>query len=74
MSADIYDSSGDSVDGNFEEVLLAQADGNPVFAALLEQDLSGFDSASHDFEMLVLEDGHAGDSSTTPYYFYIELE
>ena len=74
MSADIYDSTGASVDGTFEEVLLADAAGNPIFAALLENDVSGFDSATHDFEMLVLEDGHGGDTSTTEYFFYVELE
>lgn len=73
MSADIYDSTGTSVDGTFEEVLLSDTT-NTIFAALLEQDVSGFDSASHDFEMLVLEDGHAGDTSTTPYFFYVEIE
>ena len=72
-SADIFDSTGASVDGNFEEVLLHDGT-NTVFAALLEEDLSGFDSSSHDFQMLVLEDGHSGDTSTTPYFFYIELE
>lgn len=73
MSTDIFDSSQAGVDGNFEEVLLHDGT-NTVFAALLEDDLSGFDSASHDFEMIVLEDGHSGDTSTTPYFFYVELE
>jgi hypothetical protein len=73
MSTHIFDSTGASVDGNFEEVLLHDGT-NTVFASLLENDLSGFDSASHDFEMLVLEDGHSGDISTTPYFFYVELE
>ena len=73
MSTYIFDSSGTSTSGSFEEVLLHDGT-NAVFASLLEDDLSGFDSKSHDFEMLVLEDGHDGDSSTTPYFFYIELE
>lgn len=73
MSADIFDASGASVDGTFEEVLLNDGT-NTVFTSLLEKDVSGFNGASHDFEMLVLEDGHDGDTSTTPYFFYIELE
>lgn len=73
MSTQIYDSTGTGVDNNFEEVLLHDGT-TTVFASLLEKDMSGFDGASHDFEMLVLEDGHSGDTSTTPYYFYIELE
>ena len=43
-------------------------------SALLEEDATGFDTASHDFEMLVLEDGHETDSAVTPYYFWVELE
>lgn len=74
MSVDVFDSTGASVDGTFEEVLLADAAGNPVFAALLEEDANGFDSTTHDFQMLVLEDGHNGDTSTTQYFFYVELE
>lgn len=68
----VYDSTGAGVSGNFEEVLLDDGT-NTVFASLLEDDLSGFDSKTHDFEMLVLEDGHNGDTTTTTYYFYIEL-
>ncbi len=73
MSTDIFDSAETSTDGNFEEVLLHDGT-TTVFASLLENDMSGFDSTSHDFEMLVLEDGHAGNVATTPYFFYIELE
>jgi hypothetical protein len=76
-SADIFDSSLGSNDGVFEEVLLSEATwqtGRVIFAALLEEDQAGFDTALHDFEMLVLEDGHSGDSTTTPYFFYVELE
>lgn len=74
MSADIFDNSGSSSDGTFEEVLLAQSTGQIIFASLLEEDASGFDGSSHDFEMLVLEDGHSGNTETTAYYFYVELE
>ena len=73
MSADIFDSTGASVNGNFEEVLLSDTT-NTVFASLLEEDLSGFNNISHDFQMLVLEDGHSGDTNTETYFFYIELE
>ncbi len=73
MSTKVFDSTGTGVDNNFEEVLLNDGT-NTVFASLLENDMTGFDSTSHDFEMLVLEDGHAGDVATTQYFFYIELE
>jgi len=73
-STQVYDSSGQGVDDNFEEVLLVDSFDNVVFTSLLEQDLSGFDGNAHDFEMLVLEDGHSGNTATTTYFFYVELE
>jgi len=76
-STEIYDSTGQSVDNHFEEVLLtdSSADTEIIFTAILdEEDVAGFDNRFHDFEMLVLEDGHGTDTSTTTYYFYVELE
>ncbi|MCF7910312.1 hypothetical protein K9L16_01415 [Candidatus Pacearchaeota archaeon] len=74
MSVQLYDSGGGSVDGRFEEVLLWDGS-NLVFTSLLEEtSVSGFDNKDHDFQMLVLEDGHETDTATTPYYFYVELQ
>ena len=76
-STEIYDSTGASVDNHFEEVLLTDSGANTevIFTAILdEEDVAGFDNAYHDFEMLVLEDGHETDTATTTYYFYVELE
>jgi hypothetical protein len=73
----IYDSTGTSVAGNFQEVLLTDSSANNevIFTAILdEEDVAGFDNAMHDFEMLVLENGHGTDTATTVYYFYVELE
>ncbi len=75
----IYDNDDSAMtdDNNFEEVLLTDGDSNTevIFAAILdEEDVSGFDGAFHDFEMLVLEDGHGTNTVTTQYYFYVELE
>ncbi len=72
----IFDSTGASVDNNFEEVLLTDGTSNTqvIFTSLLDENIMGFDNRSHDFEMLVLENGHGTDTSTTPYYFYVELE
>lgn len=74
MSTKVYDNSQSGVDNHFEEVLLWDGDA-VVFASLLEEaSVLGFDGRDHDFEMLVLEDGHGADTSTTPYYFYVELQ
>ena len=71
MSASIF-AQGSSQAGTFDQALLWDGS-NLVFASILEEDVLGFDDKSHDFEMLVLEDGHDGDVATTPYYFYLEL-
>ncbi len=57
---------------DFQELLLH--DGTDiVYTALIKQDTLGFDSRTHDFQMLVGEDGHLGNTAPTPYYFYVEL-
>ena len=74
MSTQIYDDTGQGVNDHFEEILLTDGT-NTIFASLLEEtSVSGFDQQDHDFEMLVLEDGHGSDTSTTTYYFYLELQ
>ncbi len=75
MSTRVFTSSGQGEQGKFEEVLLYDPlTYSLVFASLLNQDETGFDNNPHDFEMLVLENGHKSDVSTTPYYFWVELE
>ncbi|MFA5857353.1 MAG: hypothetical protein WC867_08375 [Candidatus Pacearchaeota archaeon] len=67
----ILNSTGDGI---FEEVLLYSPDNQDVvFTSLLHDNAIGFDGREYDFEMMVLEDGHGADVSTTPYYFYVEL-
>jgi hypothetical protein len=72
----IFDSNGVGTDGDFEEVLLYEPTStSTVFASLIEKGgTNGFDSQTHNFEMLVLENGHNGDVSATTYYFFVELE
>jgi hypothetical protein len=61
--------------GHFEEVLLYEPSSTSVvFTSLIEDNLLGFDQRTHDFEMMVLENGHKTDVSPTPYYFFVELE
>ncbi|MBI4154092.1 hypothetical protein HY501_02045 [Candidatus Woesearchaeota archaeon] len=71
----IYDSTGDGIAGSFEEAILWDPMNNAtIWAALLENDLAGFDQRAHDFEMLVLEDGSSGNAVNTIYYFWVELQ
>ena len=76
VSADIFDNSGKSTDGNFEEVLLYEpTTASVIFTALIEPgSVAGYDGQDYDFEMLVLEDGHGADIDTTTYFFFVELE
>jgi len=60
--------------GVFEEVLLYSPDNRQVvFTSIIQQNTIGFDDRTHDFQMLVLEDGHGADTSTTQYFFYLEI-
>lgn len=62
---------------NFEEVVLYdgtnETNGNIIYATPLEQDSYGFDNNTYDFQMIVPERGLATWSSSTAYYFYVEL-
>ncbi len=69
-STKLFDSTGT---GTFDEVLLTDGP-SLVFASLLRDNANGFDNNPHDFEMMVLEDGHGIDTSSTLYYFWAELE
>ena len=72
--ARIYDSSGQSVITHFQEVLQYDpATNSVIFTSILNNDLPGFDQKQHDFEMLVLVNGHATNTSTIPYYFYAQI-
>ena len=61
----------------FEEVSLydsaIQGNGHVIYATPLEQDSYGFDNNTYDFQMIVPENGLATWSSSTAYYFYVEL-
>jgi hypothetical protein len=76
ISTRVFNDNGIGINNEFEEVLLYEpVSSSIVFASILEEStVLGFDSGSHDFEMLVLEDGHGTDVATTTYYFFVELE
>ncbi len=75
QSTRLYTSLGKGVSGDFEEVLLYDPlSRNVVYTSLLNQNILGFDNRTHDFEMVVPEDGHGTNTATTSYYFYVELQ
>jgi len=66
-----YNSTGKSLD--FEEVVLATATSEIVFASILEQDALGYDDGRYDFQMIVPENANESKGLTTAYYLYVEL-
>jgi hypothetical protein len=68
----LFENDAAAVSNNFEEILLHDGT-NMVYTAIINQDKTGYDNAAHDFQLMVPEDGHSGNTATTPYYFYVEL-
>ncbi|MBW2968229.1 hypothetical protein KY362_07120 [Candidatus Woesearchaeota archaeon] len=75
-TTEMYNGSEVSSANDFEEVLLYDNTSHMlVFTAIIEEtEPTGFNDLPWDFEMIVAEDGHNGDTGTTTYYFYVELE
>lgn len=75
----LYDETGVS-STNFREVLLSDGTADLIYMAWVAHtfnplaESTGFDDRTHDFQMIVAEDGHGTDTAPTPYYFYLELE
>ncbi|MBI4438380.1 hypothetical protein HY640_00440 [Candidatus Woesearchaeota archaeon] len=76
----------DTINGldTFEEVLLYDGPSllltnetynmsNVIYTALIEQDVSSFDAKTYDFQMILPEVGLSTWTSSTAYYFFIEL-
>ncbi|MGV8150811.1 MAG: hypothetical protein ACP5NV_03735 [Candidatus Woesearchaeota archaeon] len=66
---------------NFRQVILSDDNTVPIiYTAFLAHtfnpfaESTGFDGDTHDFQMIVGEDGHGTDIATSTYYFYLELE
>lgn len=71
----LFADSNSSEDSAFQEVLLYEPTTySVVFMSILDEDEWGFDDDQHDFQMIVLEDGHGTDTSVDTYYFWVELE
>ncbi len=65
-------SNSNPQDSTFEEVALY--DGNSIiYAAILEDDSTGYNGFSYDFQMIVPESGLLIPVGTTAYYIYVEI-
>jgi len=75
-STHIFAANQNATDSTFQEVLMYETStASIIFASILDEESPlGFDGRAHDFEMLVLEDGHLTNTATTTYFFWVELE
>jgi len=71
FATQLNDQNGDPTSA-FSEVILSDTN-NTVYTGIISMPTTGFDGRSHQFQMLVGENGQNGDSTSTPYYFYLEL-
>ena len=69
----------DSATANFTEIILYdgafnKTSGNVIYATFMHQDIRGYRTDSiHDFQLILPENAAVGFTSSTPYYFYVEL-
>lgn len=59
-------------DSTFEEMVLTDAT-SLIYATIIEDQTSGFDENTYDFQMLVPENGAQGYSGAIAYYMYVEV-
>jgi len=73
--ATYVDDASDSGRRFNETLLYSKSKDAIIYTAIISQDGDGFKNNNqlYDFQMLVGEDGHS-DSTTTTYYFYVELD
>ncbi|MBI2133950.1 hypothetical protein HYU11_04680 [Candidatus Woesearchaeota archaeon] len=83
-TTNIYVNDSSPAGDTFEEVLLydgpseqlmneSNTTKNILYASIIEQDVSGFDGRTYDFQMILPENGLSAWTSSTAYYFFIEL-
>ena len=60
-------------DTTYEDEGSGDLDYDLVYAALIQNNVYGFDSTIYDFQILLPESGLEGTQANTVYYFYVEL-
>jgi hypothetical protein len=71
-STNLYVNDTRGISDDFEEIVLYDGT-NIVYSTIMEQDTRGYSNATYDFQMILPEMGTSGWSSSTPYYFFVEL-
>ncbi|MBD3164475.1 hypothetical protein GF323_04695 [Candidatus Woesearchaeota archaeon] len=72
----LYNSSNASSAGTYQEVMLYEKTANDVIytSIIRPGGIIGFNNLPWDFQMIVAEDGHSGNTAPTTYYFYVALQ
>ena len=60
-------------DGTYEDEGGSDIDYDIIYAALIENNVAGFDGTAYDFQILLPESGLQGNQANVVYYFYVEL-
>jgi hypothetical protein len=60
-------------DGTYEDEGSGDLDYDVIYAALLENNVNGFNNVPYDFQILLPESGLDGAQTPLTYYFYVEL-
>lgn len=69
LRTNAYDNNGNQTT-NWDQVLLYEGS-NVVYSTIINQDTTGFDGSTYDFQLLVGE--NSSTSVLTTYYFYVEI-
>jgi hypothetical protein len=72
----LFNSTNVSTTDTYQEVMLYDLTANDViYTSIIKPGgIKGFNNLDWDFQMIVAEDGHIGDTTPTTYYFYVALE
>ena len=71
-STNLYNSTGFQTESFFQVLLMEGS--SAIYTTILSPETIGFDGNTYDFQMIVPEDGSDGNTDTTTYYFYVEIE
>ena len=71
-STNLFDDNGFQTNAFFQ--ILLQEGQSAIYTTIIDPETIGFDGNPYDFQMIVPEDGSQGNTETTTYYFYVEIE
>ncbi len=65
--------NGSSQQGEFYQILLSDNSSNSIYTTIIENKKHAFNGQIADFQLMVGENEHTGNTGPTPYYFFVEL-